>query len=767
MTTGAENESATSKVIQKSNSGGYSTFTNSERKTFVRYVNDVMQQAQSSSASPEWVPIPVDPVLDPDDELLSRFHDGRLLCTLLGHSVDGSIDTKVINKGKNLSKFQIIENLNLALKAAKEIGCVVVNIGYEDIMEGKPHAILGILWQVLRIDLLNDVSVLENVQVIALKQEGESLEQFMKLDDRDVLLRWVNYQMNKSGKNDNNDDDDDDDNNNNESVKNFGTDLKNSSVYVKLLRTVAPHLVSEEEVAEIMQEEDLLKRAERVIELGNRLDMHRKIYIDPQDIVSGSTRMNTAYIAAIFESSKDSSLATPETEDPQKMIELRTQMLDIVVAELAKDLPSVRSNKFTSFIQAAKNLTQVTRTSFEEGSLLEKLRKTQEDAFEAKQQLKTVEERVTQEYEQRIETIQSQNNSEWEEQLQSISHELSETKEQLAEKESTLTQTEETLRHEKEEAEQNRSQLEQQLTQVKQQMEQNLQDHERQLKEETERASELQVQLSDMHVTTENLQQKMEEQQDSYESKLTQEQDKSSDLERQLEELKEQMQKQKEDYERQLQDLRDEMKQKTEELEGQLSELQTQYAELEGKEKELQEANTKQNENLEKMNEQRNVGTQKSKDLVKRLLKLKEVLRQTREDLDYGMSMAGVEAETKLALHRFGDISAPGLQTTATRVGQMYKRGTKVKTWKKRFHILVQNYLFYYGSVKDKEPKGFIRVDDCIVEALPDSNKPHSFKVLVKSRELVCHCESQKEMDSWIFAIREAGNLDIVTSSDK
>lgn len=57
---------------QTGSSGGYSTFTNSERKTFVRYVNDCMSSDQS------WALISVDP-LDPDNELLDRFQDGKVL----------------------------------------------------------------------------------------------------------------------------------------------------------------------------------------------------------------------------------------------------------------------------------------------------------------------------------------------------------------------------------------------------------------------------------------------------------------------------------------------------------------------------------------------------------------------------------------------------------------------------------------------------------------------------------------------------------------
>ena len=58
-----------------------------------------------------------------------------------------AIDERVINLNpRNL--FHVTENLNLAIAAAKAIGLKVVNIGSGDIQEGRPHLVLGLVWQV-------------------------------------------------------------------------------------------------------------------------------------------------------------------------------------------------------------------------------------------------------------------------------------------------------------------------------------------------------------------------------------------------------------------------------------------------------------------------------------------------------------------------------------------------------------------------------------------------------------------------------------------
>ena len=57
-----------------------------------------------------------------------------------------AVDVRALNTKAKLSKFQIIENCNLAINAAKSIGCSLVNIGASNIMEGQkqPHLVLGL-----------------------------------------------------------------------------------------------------------------------------------------------------------------------------------------------------------------------------------------------------------------------------------------------------------------------------------------------------------------------------------------------------------------------------------------------------------------------------------------------------------------------------------------------------------------------------------------------------------------------------------------------
>lgn len=74
---------------------------------------------------------------------------------LINSSQPGTIDERTINLGK-LSIYHMHENLTLALNSAQAIGCNIVNIGPEDLQAGKPHLVLGLLWQIIRVCTLHN-----------------------------------------------------------------------------------------------------------------------------------------------------------------------------------------------------------------------------------------------------------------------------------------------------------------------------------------------------------------------------------------------------------------------------------------------------------------------------------------------------------------------------------------------------------------------------------------------------------------------------------
>lgn len=83
-----------------------------------------------------------------------------LYCSkLINDAVPETIDERVINKTK-LNPFRITENQILCINSAKAIGCNVVNIGSQDLIEARPYLIMGLIWQIIKVRNQSSLSFL-------------------------------------------------------------------------------------------------------------------------------------------------------------------------------------------------------------------------------------------------------------------------------------------------------------------------------------------------------------------------------------------------------------------------------------------------------------------------------------------------------------------------------------------------------------------------------------------------------------------------------
>lgn len=114
---------------------------------------------------------------------------------LINAAVPDTIDERVLNKGRTLSPFHKTENNNVMINSAKAIGCSVVNIGSQDIADGRPHLVLGLVWQIIKIGLLAKISLVHHPELFRLLQPGETLQELLLLAPDAILLRWVNHHL--------------------------------------------------------------------------------------------------------------------------------------------------------------------------------------------------------------------------------------------------------------------------------------------------------------------------------------------------------------------------------------------------------------------------------------------------------------------------------------------------------------------------------------------------------------------------------------------
>uniref|UniRef100_H3CDQ4 Lymphocyte cytosolic protein 1 (L-plastin) n=1 Tax=Tetraodon nigroviridis TaxID=99883 RepID=H3CDQ4_TETNG len=274
-------------------SGTQHSYSEEEKVAFVNWINKALEKDGDCKHV-----LPMDPS---SNDLFTAVGDGIVLCKMINLSVADTIDERTINK-KKLTPFTIQENLNLALNSASAIGCHVVNIGAEDLKEGRQHLVLGLLWQVIKIGLFADIELSKNeVALVALLRDGESLEDLMKLSPEELLLRWANFHLEEAGYG---------------KINNFSSDIKDSKAYYHLLNQVSPK-GDEDGVPPIaidmsgLREKDDLRRAEVMLDQAERLGCRQ--FVMATDVVRGNPKLNLAFVANLF--NKYPALKKPENQD--------------------------------------------------------------------------------------------------------------------------------------------------------------------------------------------------------------------------------------------------------------------------------------------------------------------------------------------------------------------------------------------------------------------------------------------------------------------
>ncbi|XP_029029699.1 plastin-3 [Betta splendens] len=275
-----------------SSEGTQHSYSEEERFAFVNWINTALEKDPDCQHV-----LPMDPNTD---SLFRAVGDGIVLCKMVNLSVPDTIDERTINK-KKMTTFTTQENLNLALNSASAIGCHVVNIGALDLKEGKPHLVLGLLWQIIKIGLFADIELSRNEALAALLREGETLEDLMKLSPEELLLRWANFHLENAGW---------------QKINNFSGDIKDSRAYFHLLNQISPKGTDDDHPRIDINmggfsEKDDLKRAEAMLQQADRLGCRQ--FVTPADVVSGNPKLNLAFVANLF--NKYPALTKPENQD--------------------------------------------------------------------------------------------------------------------------------------------------------------------------------------------------------------------------------------------------------------------------------------------------------------------------------------------------------------------------------------------------------------------------------------------------------------------
>ena len=208
-------------MLRRSDSDASHTIDEDERAEYTNFINSVLAGDPDVRGR---LPIPADTM-----QVFEECRDGLMcvilqrgsntpdfppcrICKLIEHGFPGTVSRilrptsggsrrtlNIPSPHRSLNHFQIAENTNVAVAAARSIGCSVVNIGGQDISEGREHLILGLIRQIVQLGLLQKVDLNWHPELSRLCEPGESLDALRKMSAERVLLRWVNYHLAASG----------------------------------------------------------------------------------------------------------------------------------------------------------------------------------------------------------------------------------------------------------------------------------------------------------------------------------------------------------------------------------------------------------------------------------------------------------------------------------------------------------------------------------------------------------------------------------------
>lgn len=267
--------------------GSKHTYSAEEKECFARVINETLKDDELCMSMEL---IPIDPKTN---DLFHVVDNGVIFCKLVNKIQKDTVDERVLRNTKNI--FQIKENLNLALSAIKSVGCKVISMDSELILKHTEHLILGLLWQLIRIIMVQDIDLKKVPEIIRLAEEDEEMTDLLALAPESLLVRWVNFHMKNSGSD--------------RRVKNLGKDMADGVVYTTVINQLDSGAISMSN----LDSDDHKERAQSVIESTEHLGF--KAFIGANDIVTGNTKLNTVFTAELFNNKHGLAQLTQEEEE--------------------------------------------------------------------------------------------------------------------------------------------------------------------------------------------------------------------------------------------------------------------------------------------------------------------------------------------------------------------------------------------------------------------------------------------------------------------
>lgn len=637
------------------------------------------------------------------------------------------------------NKFEVNQNHDMAIEAAKSLGCSVVNIGGEDLSQGTPHLVMGLLWQVIKKTLLSQVSL--NTDLGRLAEGDESAEAMNAAPPEQILLRWFNYHLKRAG--------------HHRVVTNFAADLQDSELYVTLMRQIAPDKISEQDLEAAYREKDLEARAEIVCAWSKEIGCNK--FVTASAILDGNPRLNLAFVATLFNAYP--SLGPTEADlAKQKAQKLEDDLFSMeellgdtksMMADIESELDKERSEK----AQVAEQLEAVGAQLQEKSTAVDELQREMLELEQAKQSLE--EEKLG------VQNALEQVQAEKDDLFAQLESELGEKFELETKLNSTADELD-SLRKKKEEDE---------LAWMGK------------LEQELDAKSQLGSELESTRVELEQTKQESKQEVDSLLEKLEQELGAKEELSAELSTTRQELEVALEQSKKMEEDLFQQLEETIEEMETAKAAAEKTEAELRAELAAEKEARAKVEQALADKEKAFEVAMAESDDeklaLLARIEQLEAELAATKKAMKEALSeaermredqLSEAEREKRRALQEAENAKDQALDKVRLLLAGSVRQGwlhilskniAGLATWKKRYFVLREGFLTFYRSEKEitkQKPLGMI---DCETTRLYEMDedelkRPFCFQIDTGQTQFNLAAVDAENLADWMTEIRVA-----------
>lgn len=217
--------------------------------------------------------------LDVQPTVVSFFddlRDGYVLLQAYDKTIPQSVNWRHVNKrtasGGEMMRFKAMENTNYAVELGKQHGFSLVGIQGADITDGQRTLTLGMVWQLMRKDIINTLSALA-------RRLGKR-----EISDSD-MVKWANDMSRKGGKS--------------SSIRSFkDQSIGNGIFLLDVLNGMKSSYVDYDLVASGRNDEEAYANAKLAISIARK--MGATIWLVPEDICAVRSRLVTTFVGSLM-----------------------------------------------------------------------------------------------------------------------------------------------------------------------------------------------------------------------------------------------------------------------------------------------------------------------------------------------------------------------------------------------------------------------------------------------------------------------------------